>query len=135
MNREANKWEKRADKIRENFGNAINALADERLSVLVAEWKLTYPTHSLHILFGMGQDVVTIDGKFAYYERLPRHEGRDYPAHLISRNGDGHRRDATIDLIDDALADVTLICNGYSDGCPNDIDVKASPRKRANKKT
>jgi hypothetical protein len=110
-----NEYRKQADLAEGNFFSVMSKLADNRLTVLCAEWRSQFPKSSLKIIFGMGSESVLVNGEHVTIW------GTDGTNCRWDTSGIGDAMDLTI--VADAIEDVWYICDGYRRACPNDIEV------------
>ena len=121
---------KKADEARARSHAQISKLADQCLQQLIPWWHQKFPTRQLHIIFGMGNEHISIDGRSYYPAPFPPHPaapGGGTHAQLNRRNRLNWPEFVPPELfmpVDQALRDVIDITNGYRDGCPNDIVIE-----------
>lgn len=134
-----------ADQARERFGNMISELATLRMEEARVWFVKTFPTWKLKVIFGMGGEHIALgdDSRRCDFARINEHgppgvqvttrnEGgftfhcvievappKDYPEHAERFS----RPYYCLQPLAEAIADVIDITNGYSDGCPEDIEV------------
>lgn len=101
----------------------FDQLADARCARLAKWFGKKFQRHSLQITFGMGSELIQVDGRTLWLDGEP---SGDFRPVLQFSPGKGNygRRCAALKPIQDAMEDVWDITDSYRRGCPNDINVQ-----------
>lgn len=124
-----------ADDARAKCADKISAIADARMRNLCGWFARAYPKRRLHIIFGMGDEHVSIDDvpvDISDKELNPNaspwatDSSRWLPVRGVKYKG---RWVTGLLPLYDAMQEVLNITNGYHDGCPNDVTVEPTITK------
>lgn len=110
--------QERLEAIRSQFSNAINEMADKRMSRLAAWFADKFPKHTLEVLFGNGDELILVNRRQIHLE-----DGRDVNISRHARPLCNGRYVPCLNPIHDALKDVWDITDGYRVGCPDNVRV------------
>lgn len=112
-------YTERANDAVEKVHELISTYADCRLIDLCSEFRLKFPKRSLKIIFGNGDEFISVDG---YDLKVYGDHGGDHD--LVWKNQWANERQARqLKFVADAVREVWDITDHYSRGCPKDIEV------------
>lgn len=125
---------KQVEKELDRHHAAMDSLANALVKIGVDAFRKKFPKRRLSILFGMGTELISIDGDNVEFYWNPSSrsviwsdeypEGRVIPAAWSIEWRNCHVKPETVDMLCVMLNDLLEVTDGYREACPDNVKEK-----------
>lgn len=126
---------KRLKYIEESFQFKLENLCKRRIRRFEKWWKQHMFNHELEIIFGMGTECTTINGRIVHLDKKDSFTIYLLKTSLIPKNEQAQFKRINNDVLEplyELIVDICEITDFYRKACPRDILISAQKRKIKN---